>query len=578
MTEVANSFVSAMDNFSKLSYTENGAIQLTTSNNAQIDMFFNTMRTTPKDRLYLMINNILGNDYQNLPKATLSDLFVQIFHLRATRGMGKGERNQFVLSITYLYTFFPKIVLELVEIIPFYGSFKDLLEIAVSENTHRELKLKCLEVFAEQLKNDINQLQKQNPKLSFAGKWAPREGHSYDKKGNKITKTLAKLLFPQDKEYLKKYRQSCTKLNKKLNVPEVSMSAKKWAEINFKNVPSVCLDRHNKAFLNELINENSSKDSPNGNRYPDDDDRIKCRNNLINSLVNNNINAKELFPHEVIRKFVGYSCIQNSITDELLCKAQWKIIKDNLKKSLNENKNITIGNLVPLVDVSGSMNGEPMQVAIALGLLISELTNKHFQNRVITFESTPKWHILNKDYSIVERVRSLIEAPWGGSTDIMKALDLIYDVVEKLKLPIEQVPDMIVFTDMQFDQADDNSSFKTHYELIKEKFEELGKKISGKPYNPPRIIFWNLRGNSYSGIHAPVQHNTEGVQLLSGFSPSLMKSLLDGDELVVEEEVEDQVVNVTKVRKKVSPWDTYRKIIDADVFDPIRERIYSLKN
>ena len=567
-------FISAMDKYSTLSKTENNANQLSTSNNKLIDMFFNTVRTTSDDRLYSMINNILGFNYKNIPNDTLSDLFVQIFHLRATRGMGKGEKKLFILSIVYLYTFFPKIVLELIDLIPFYGSFKDLLEIYVSKNTNLELKSKCLQIFSDQLKKDINQLKEKNPNISFAAKWAPREGHSYDKKGNKLTKTLAKLVFPNDKQYLKKYRKVCTSLNKLLNVPEVYMSSKKWSEINFKNVPSVCLDKFNKAFLNELVKTNSSGNFPDGNRYPDDDDRIKCRNNLIKSLVENNINAKELFPHEVIRKFIGYSN-GTSITDELLSKAQWKIIKDNLEKSMNENENITLGNLVPLVDVSGSMNGEPMQVAIALGLLISELTNKHFQNRVITFESIPRWHILNKDDSIVKRVRSLMKAPWGGSTNIMKALNLIYNVVEESKLSMEQVPDMIVFTDMQFDEADQNSSFKTHYELIKDEFKKLGEKISGKPYDPPRIIFWNLRGNSYSGIHAPVKCDTEGVQLLSGFSPSLMKSLLNGDELV-EEEVKDE--KVVKVKKKVSPWDTYRKIMDNDVFDPIRERVYNIKN
>lgn len=569
MTSMAT-FRESMDRkYTNTSYTENGAYQLTSTNSAQVDMFFNTLRSTPKDRLYIMINNIIGNDYKNINESVLTDLFVQIFHLRAIRGMGKGERNLFTLSIIYLYTFFPNVVINLLDLIPFYGSFKDLLEIATNECTQLELRNYCLQVFAKQLQKDIHELEKDKPELSFAGKWAPREGHSYDKKGKRITKTLAKLLFPKDKEYLKKYRQSCTKLTEQLKVPEVYMSAKKWSNINFKNVPSVCLDRHNKAFLNELVKIPSTRDNQNGNRYPDDDDRIQCRNNLIKSLVDNNINAKELFPHEVTSKISDYC----SVTDQLLCKAQWNIIKQNLEKSLNENKGLNIGNLVPLVDVSGSMSGDPMEVAISLGLLISELTTKHFQHRVITFESNPHWHVLNENDSIIERVLSLRRAPWGGSTNISKALDLIYNVVEINKLPIEQVPDMIVFSDMQFDQADNDSSFKTHYELIKDKFEELGKKISGKPYNPPRIIFWNLRGNSYCGIHAPVQEDIENVQLLSGFSPSLMKSLLTGEEL--KEEEEENTVKITK--KKMTPWDTYRRIIDVEDFDKIRMRIYSLE-
>ena len=144
---------------------------------------------------------------------------------------------------------------------------------------------------------------------------------------------------------------------------------------------------------------------------------------------------------------------------------------------------------------------------------------------------------------------------------------------------------------MQFDVAGyDGNKFETLYDSIKNKFADLGKKICGKEYDPPRIIFWNLRGNSNTGIHAPVEVNTENVQLLSGFSPSLMKSILDGEEInneienvddnkeVIETEDtnEPDSVLITSVKEKVVPWDNYRKIIDNESFDKIREVIKSL--
>ena len=59
---------------------------------------------------------------------------------------------------------------------------------------------------------------------------------------------------------------------------------------------------------------------------------------------------------------------------------------------------------------------------------------------------------------------------------------------------MEDIPDLIVFSDMQFDQAEYNcDSFETQYERIQRKFNELGTEICGTPYNPPKIIFWNLR-------------------------------------------------------------------------------------
>jgi len=246
-----------------------------------------------------------------------------------------------------------------------------------------------------------------------------------------------------------------------------------------------------------------------------------------------------------------------------------------------------LGKLVPLVDVSGSMSGEPMEVAIALGILISELAHPAFRDRVITFESNPRWHQLNPQHDLLQKVQSLQQAPWGGSTSIEKALELIYHVVRTNKLLQEDVPDMIVFSDMQFDMArgqggygyggsaPNSSNWQTTHDMVKAAFNKLGMEICGKPYEPPRIIYWNIRGNSYCGVHAPVEADHEGVQMLSGYSPALMKLVLAGEveEEIVEEETVDAngVVVVTKVKKKVTPYETFRKAIDDECFDRIRE-------
>ena len=101
------------------------------------------------------------------------------------------------------------------------------------------------------------------PRLSFAAKWAPREKKTYDKK-YKVVDEIAKYMFPAnvigsegESKYQRRkmYRNAISKICKSLSVPEIYMSAKKWSEINFKNVPSVCLNRLSKAFLNEKIND-----------------------------------------------------------------------------------------------------------------------------------------------------------------------------------------------------------------------------------------------------------------------------------------------------------------------------------
>ena len=51
-----------------------------------------------------------------------------------------------------------------------------------------------------------------------------------------------------------------------------------------------------------------------------------------------------------------------------------------------------LGKCIAISDVSGSMAGIPMQVSIALGLVISELAHPAFRNYLLTFSEYPEWH------------------------------------------------------------------------------------------------------------------------------------------------------------------------------------------
>ena len=56
--------------------------------------------------------------------------------------------------------------------------------------------------------------------------------------------------------------------------------------------------------------------------------------------------------------------------------------------------------------------------------------------------------------------------------------------------------------------------------------------VRGEPYAAPRVIFWNPRG---SGIGCPASADTPNTQLLSGFSPALLKLVLSGADVVGDE-------------------------------------------
>jgi hypothetical protein len=55
-------------------------------------------------------------------------------------------------------------------------------------------------------------------------------------------------------------------------------------------------------------------------------------------------------------------------------------------------------------------------------------------------------------------------------------------------------------------------------QMIEQKFSDAGYKV-------PAIVFWNLNAKD----NVPVKHDKSGVALVSGFSPSIVKSVLSTD-------------------------------------------------
>jgi hypothetical protein len=477
---------------------------------------------------------------------------------------------------------YPDTTILLLEAIPIVGYYKDFILILemISDSISQFGNLKRLlnamiDLYAVQLSKDKLALEESDhlgndtvPILSLAGKYAPREGKKYAK----FRKELVKKLFGESRTPDKDYRHLLAKLTKSLDIPEVKMCAKIYSEIDFKRVPSLCMNRYRKAFLNELVNKKgqrlvplSESEEETGNRHPYVEDRVKCRKNLQEALAKGNVCGKVLQPHEIVSQLMrlhSLSAVESSLYD-----GQWQKIKEGVLEgieklnSLPKSSGINLGKLVPLVDVSGSMSGTPMEVAIALGILVSELSDPAFRDHFITFETDPSWVSLKGINSLFEKVKTTMSASWGGSTNFKAALELILRTAKEHKLSPEEIPDLIVFSDMQFDTA--GKYGETMHKVIKRRFAEVGMEICGQPYRTPKIIYWNLRGNTYG---YPVQSNTPNTQMLSGFSPSLLKLLLDGEEMVIEEVASNGKVT----QREVTPEETLRKALDDPRYDCIR--------
>ena len=166
------------------------------------------------------------------------------------------------------------------------------------------------------------------------------------------------------------------------------------------------------------------------------------------------------------------------------------------------------------------------------------------------------------------------------STDFAKAMRKIAEMVCSERLEQHDVPDLLVVSEMQFDQAHFeggygdyfgygkvHSAWDTVYEEIAQLFHEVGMQVHGRPLSAPNIIFWNVRADTYG---YPAAADQKGVMLLSGYSPALMKFILSGE---MEEEVAEALDgdgNVVKTRRQVDPREALRRVLNDSGLDAVR--------
>ncbi|KAK6781028.1 hypothetical protein RDI58_023212 [Solanum bulbocastanum] len=61
-------------------------------------------------------------------------------------------------------------------------------------------------------------------------------------------------------------------------------------------------------------------------------------------------------------------------------------------------------NCMAICDASGSMSGTPMEVSVALGRLISQLSEEPWKGKLITFSKTQEFHVV-KGEALIEKTQ-----------------------------------------------------------------------------------------------------------------------------------------------------------------------------
>jgi len=303
----------------------------------------------------------------------------------------------------------------------------------------------------------------------LCAKWTPRKGDV----AAKVRRYLG--LTP------KAYRKLLVGLTK---VVETPMCAKQWETINYSHVPSKASMTYAKAFFRH-----------DEARYKAWREELKKPKEERDPKVK--INVGVLYPHEIVQKL--------KFGEAYPVEEAWK--------ALGEMFPTTDEKIIAVCDVSGSMCGLPLEVSVSLGIFLSERLTGPFQDMFITFSAQPSLQRLAGD--LRSKVEQLENAHWDMNTNLEAVFELIARAAKNAD-PKDVPTHVLILSDMQFDACVQEPSDNA-MQMIDRLFAEQGLKR-------PAIVFWNLRAVSQT---MPVKMHQTGAAMVSGFSPSVLKTLIN---------------------------------------------------
>jgi len=568
--------VQALDSFTPVKLGENGHTELAWSHDieeriAQFD--FQCVRATThgldelSKTLYMLLYELRGESSddakENKRKQLLTALFKMIARTRDIEG-GKGEYAISYMMVWTWYKFNPeqaKIALALfvfppnrapgvvsdIEQIP-YGSWKDMKYFCDYVRSKRNgydshpLIDYCVTLINKQLREDktLYDAAGSQASLSLVSRWVPREKSKF----GWMYKTLACDFFPEYtatvkhgdvahyekavKKCMTQYRILCATLNRHLDTVQIKQTAKNWAAIDHSKTTSITMAKQRAAFLN--IKRGIKKE-----KRTDDPDRIHCADNLCDYLNSLKKDGKEVkgknlgfndFTKQAFKLMEQHNYYTSTDKTEFdILNSQWR---DNGAKKNADG----LGNMVAMVDMSGSMDGEPKNAAMALGCRVAE--KSVLGKRIMTFADEPSWVNLDDCATFVDMIAKLNGSANGYNTDFYKALDLILAAIIDYHIPPRVVENMIlaIFSDMQIDDSlnggydcytdeikeANRGKWATMHEQIKTKYAATGMKHYGVPLIPPHILFWNLRQTN--GF--PCLSTVANCSMMSGYDPTVL--------------------------------------------------------
>lgn len=464
-------------------------------------------------RLNLMIKATRGISYDRLinmlqksASESVIDTFILAFYLRDCRH-GKGERTLGRKALQWLAINYSQSFSKILRLIPEYGRWDDLFIIFpnavllnrmdnylskdVDIESFKKLQSVAVKMFASRLQEDICRMQI-GSNISLAAKWAPTENDHKDQRFD-LVETLCKELGVTKSDYRKKY---ISPLRRYLKLVENNLRLNQFHTIRYDKMPNMAFQKYFNSF--------KKKDEVALNLY------LKDTTSVVNKTSN-------MFPHDILREYDIFNA--NDVNHQIEIK--WKYYLENYK-------NMNIKKTIPVLHTSSSFykNKTMFLRAVSFALFISRKSCAPFNNLIIRNTDSP-FHYAPAQEHVITTLKQLIEYQPESNVDILKVMKMILHNAKQHHLRQEDMPSYLLY-------ICDVDCIKT--DIIKSKFasksvlmQTIQSLFESSGYVAPKIIFFNMNSSSTS---FPILSNHQNVGMISGYSPQIMKSILnDSQEL-----------------------------------------------
>ena len=529
--------------------TENGAVVYSSIGSEMVDFEFsvNSLRNKSKEEIYDKIKKA----YAENPELTTKMIF-QIGDVRE----GKGERHIFDACLDFLANEHPKILRELLPLIPEYTRWDHAIRLATNKNPM--IAKTARKFVADQIAEDKKNLAN-GKSISLCAKWMP----SIQSKKQEDRKLALKMESVLGLDH-QGYRKLLSQLREKLNIIEKKLSQKKVEEIDFSKMSS-----------KQMLKYSDKMKEVRGEDFDKYLDKVASGEETLNAGV--------LTPADVVHKYTSNDSWYRSIkVYDKAIEAMWDNLKDTIKDSADT---------IVVRDGSGSMTTAVsrkskmscLEVATALSVYCAERMNGDLKDKFITFSSKPEIVDMSHLSTLHDKLELCYQHNDCSNTNLEKTFDLLLNTLKNGHIPQEEAPkNILILSDMEFDEATasrygdygNHDRFKPLFDSIREKWDEAGYKI-------PTLVFWQL---NVERAPVPEVDNELGIVYVSGYTTDNLDMVLSGElskftperqlEMILSKERYDKVADAFAIglsKERNEPIYSKSDVIDMPNFTQTNE-------